>query len=515
MESRVWDMAASLSERRRWLAIGLMAAAGIAGAVAVAAPGSAGTLSASAAASPTTQTVGDAAGSAIALTVKNTSRTEPIDGIDIRRPGASWTVTGCPAGPLGWSRTASAGACRYRSAAGPAGDLRPGATVTSFRVRVTTAPSAADRTGTWSVVAYRDAQRPAAATVAASPSGAGLRGAAYSLQVTDVVVAARAPRPGTACPSAVHQAKATTSVVLVACGRNASTAPATLAAARATLSGNFASGGVFSSGPIPARSPIVVLGSWSGSHVAPVAATGRIVGGRVGAAAYRTSAPFRFGRYTSTDGAPTVAAVDGGTTRGISVELVVTGSDPDGDSLTFGTVTAPSHGTVGAFASPVCSGSRPRTCSSRIVYTPAAGFSGSDAFTYAATDGVLNSAAATVNISVAGGNSRPVAQDDNLATASDTALTADVRINDTDPDGTALTVSAVDVAGTKGAVTIGSDGNIVYDPRGAFPGLVPGASTTDVFHYSVTDGELVSSPASVTVTVTAPSSPPSGPPSGP
>jgi hypothetical protein len=43
------------------------------------------------------------------------------------------------------------------------------------------------------------------------------------------------------------------------------------------------------------------------------------------------------------------------------------------------------------------------------VYTPANGFQGTDSFTYVANDGLIDSAAATVNLTVNRINSAPVA----------------------------------------------------------------------------------------------------------
>ena len=59
----------------------------------------------------------------------------------------------------------------------------------------------------------------------------------------------------------------------------------------------------------------------------------------------------------------------------------------DGNPLTFSVATQPAHGTL--------SGTAPN-----LTYTPAAGYSGADSFTFVANDGTVNSAPATVNITV-------------------------------------------------------------------------------------------------------------------
>src|SRR5207244_7854302 len=44
-------------------------------------------------------------------------------------------------------------------------------------------------------------------------------------------------------------------------------------------------------------------------------------------------------------------------------------------------------------------------------------------------------------------------------------------------------------------------GTFTYDPNGAFIGLKAGATATDTFRYTVTDGSQVSSTATVTITI--------------
>ena len=57
-------------------------------------------------------------------------------------------------------------------------------------------------------------------------------------------------------------------------------------------------------------------------------------------------------------------------------------TDPDGDPLTAVLVTGPSHGTLTLNAN------------GSFTYTPAANFTGTDSFTYRASDGTLNSSPA-------------------------------------------------------------------------------------------------------------------------
>ena len=70
----------------------------------------------------------------------------------------------------------------------------------------------------------------------------------------------------------------------------------------------------------------------------------------------------------------------------VSVPLSCT--DPDGDALTLSKVANPTKGTLGA----ISGGS--------VTYTPNAGEFGADSFTYKASDGTADSAAATVSITI-------------------------------------------------------------------------------------------------------------------
>jgi Bacterial Ig domain len=67
--------------------------------------------------------------------------------------------------------------------------------------------------------------------------------------------------------------------------------------------------------------------------------------------------------------------------------VVLTGSDPEHDALTFAIVTPPAHGAL--------TGSAPN-----VTYTPSAGYSGPDSFMFRVNDGTADSAPATVSITV-------------------------------------------------------------------------------------------------------------------
>jgi VCBS repeat-containing protein len=134
-------------------------------------------------------------------------------------------------------------------------------------------------------------------------------------------------------------------------------------------------------------------------------------------------------------------------------------------------------------------------------YTPPAGVSGADTFTYDAigAGGEVSITAATVTINVVAlVNQPPVAADDFASTVRNVSIGIDVLANDSDPDGTldVATVTIVDQPDQGGTVTVNPDGTITYTPKKNFKG-------TEIFTYTVDDDAgATSNIASVEVNVT-------------
>ena len=124
-----------------------------------------------------------------------------------------------------------------------------------------------------------------------------------------------------------------------------------------------------------------------------------------------------------------------------------------------------------------------------VVYTPAAGFTGTDSFTYSVTDQVGQSDTAAVTVIVV----------DSIALTADTAktgvasaVTVDVLANDVATEGQIVSVTQ----GANGSAEV-VDGVVVYTPAADFAGA-------DTFTYTVRDLAGNSATANVTVTVVAP-----------
>nr|MDZ8285760.1 Ig-like domain-containing protein [Nostoc sp. ChiSLP01] len=108
-------------------------------------------------------------------------------------------------------------------------------------------------------------------------------------------------------------------------------------------------------------------------------------------------------------------------------------------------------------------------------------------------------------------NQAPNATDDIVTANEDNAVNGNVLTNDTDPDtGDTLTVSAVNgnaanvgnqITLASGALlTLNSDGSYNYNPNGQFESLAAGATESDSFTYTISDGSLTST-ATVNFTI--------------
>ena len=166
------------------------------------------------------------------------------------------------------------------------------------------------------------------------------------------------------------------------------------------------------------------------------------------------------------------------TNENTPVAITLTGSDVDGDALTYSVVDAPANGSL--------SGTVPN-----LTYTPNTDFTGADSFTFKVNDGEFDSGNATVSITVvAEANNIPVANAQSVATDEDVPVA--ITLTGTDADGDALTYSVVN-GPTNGSLS-GTAPNLTYTPDNGFTG-------SDSITFKVNDGEVDSATATVSITV--------------
>jgi hypothetical protein len=180
---------------------------------------------------------------------------------------------------------------------------------------------------------------------------------------------------------------------------------------------------------------------------------------------------------TAVNDAPIALAQTLFTDEDASLNVILSGSDVDGDALTFTVVTGPAHGTL--------SGTVPE-----LVYIPDLNYNGSDTITFYVSDGILVSATAAVDITIRPVNDLPVAEGQAVLTNENTPV--NITLVGTDIDGDTLTYS-IDVAPSHGELT-GTLPNKVYNPDDYYSGV-------DVFSFYVNDGYGNSNSAEVTILI--------------
>ena len=125
----------------------------------------------------------------------------------------------------------------------------------------------------------------------------------------------------------------------------------------------------------------------------------------------------------STNVAPLASAQSVSATEDTAKSLLLAGTDADGDPLTFTVLTQPTKGTL--------SGTAPN-----LTYTPNANVNGADSFTFKVNDGTVDSAPATVSLSIAAVNDVPVAAAQSVSATEDSARA--ITLSGSDVEGSPL-----------------------------------------------------------------------------
>jgi len=147
-----------------------------------------------------------------------------------------------------------------------------------------------------------------------------------------------------------------------------------------------------------------------------------------------------------------------------------TDADDNHNAIQLYSASTPSHGDVAI-------------SNNTLIYTPDANYTGPDSFTYIITDGVDQSAPATVDLTIIAVNDPPVAVTDSAEVLRGGSVIIDVLTNDSDPEGSSLSIVSV-TNGSKGTTAINGN-NITYTVSGNSRG-------GDSFSYVVSDDELTS-----------------------
>ncbi|RDH87094.1 MAG: hypothetical protein DIZ78_06295 [endosymbiont of Escarpia spicata] len=188
---------------------------------------------------------------------------------------------------------------------------------------------------------------------------------------------------------------------------------------------------------------------------------------------------------TPVNDAPVGVADSGATLEGgtVTIDLLANDSDAESDPLTISDMTLPANGQLA------------NNGDGTVTYIHNGGETVSDSFTYRADDGNLTSDLTTVTITITPVNDTPVANDDSFSVGFNSSNNPlDVLVNDTDAEGSALTINTPLGVTSHGGTVSTDGGTITYTPTDGFNG-------TETFTYSVTDGTANSADATVTVIV--------------
>ncbi|MFM7022506.1 MAG: Ig-like domain-containing protein [Flavobacteriales bacterium] len=165
-----------------------------------------------------------------------------------------------------------------------------------------------------------------------------------------------------------------------------------------------------------------------------------------------------------------------------NVDVQLNDSDPDGDNLTTTIVSAAKHGTGNAVNG------------DNITYCPANNYTGNDTIIYQICDGNGACDIDTVYITINNVNNNPDADTDYKTTNEDQCVHVDVQMNDSDPDGDALTTVIITSA-KHGTQTVLSGDSLNYCPNANYNGK-------DTVIYQVCDGLGACDIDTVFITVT-------------
>ena len=162
----------------------------------------------------------------------------------------------------------------------------------------------------------------------------------------------------------------------------------------------------------------------------------------------------------------------------------LSGSDSDGDALTYRLISYPKHGKlVGSYA--------------RLRYIPHANYHGTDSFYYKTNDGTIDSQVAKVSIMIHAINDAPVvhSQEINVSTTGN----VDILLSGEDVDGDSLTFDIAQPPSHMSALT-GSGTHYTYTPTIT-------QNATDSFTFTAYDGEAYSQAGTVTIHIIKPPTP--------
>jgi len=165
----------------------------------------------------------------------------------------------------------------------------------------------------------------------------------------------------------------------------------------------------------------------------------------------------------------------------VEINVLANDYDPDGDPISIVAIGNPSHGTVKLLSG------------GSVLYVPRADFHGTDTFSYRIADDKYGKTYGAVTVTVTPQPDPPIARADLLSAVADRAYTIRPLVNDTDPDGDAITLQGVGKP-LHGTAVAQADGTVRYVAPAGFSGK-------DLFTYTIVDATGLTASGTVTVDV--------------
>ena len=163
----------------------------------------------------------------------------------------------------------------------------------------------------------------------------------------------------------------------------------------------------------------------------------------------------------------------------IIIDVLANDSDADQeDTLTVSSVTLPTNGQAD-------------TNGTAITYTPNADYIGDDSFSYTIEDGVGGESVSQVSVQVISVNNPPVANSDTAEVLIRGEVTIEVLLNDSDPEGSALSITNL-TNGNKGTTTTNGS-SIIYQAGSKRGG--------DTFTYTIEDDGGLATTTTVNISI--------------
>lgn len=189
-------------------------------------------------------------------------------------------------------------------------------------------------------------------------------------------------------------------------------------------------------------------------------------------------------------------ALDEGATATLT-PAALAASDPEGQTVTYRLLTAPTHGALRRNTTALGPGdtfTQDDINNQALSYQHDDSETTADTFDFVISDGEWESSTSSFAITITAVNDAPTAAPDWATTSPGKPVLIDLLANDHDTDSEQLTITVLSPP-QHGQLTDNGDGTILYRPAAGFEG-------SDSFTYHASDGLLASEPAQVTVVVT-------------